>query len=306
LAEKPCLCATHVGKQDNNSFKKKVNKINFSKEDFKKIKNTADLVEICRQKNIPYFAASDNHHYEIELRLLQIELNKLQKWVEESRQRIVLIFEGRDAAGKGGAIRRFIEHMNPRSIRLVALDKPTDIEQGQWYFQRYIKELSNPGQIVLFDRSWYNRAVVEPVMGFCTHHQYKQYIRQVPEFEHMLYEDGINVVKMWFSITKEEQKKRFDSRLTNKLKMWKLSPVDMDSQKLWDIYTKYKELMFSKTHTIFCPWTIIRTNNKKEARLESIRHILSLFDYTNKNPSNISMAPDANIVLRYHRSVVSL
>ncbi|RLA06404.1 MAG: polyphosphate kinase 2 [Gammaproteobacteria bacterium] len=287
---------------NENTGNGKKQKIKFTIDDFSNINTKAEFIKSCQDKNLEYQKYIDNFTYEKQLQKLQVELNKLQNWVENTKQRIVLIFEGRDAAGKGGSIRRFIEHMNPRSIRLVALDKPTDIEQGQWYFQRYIKELANPGEIVLFDRSWYNRAVVEPVMGFCTNDQYEKYIRQVPEYEHMLFEDNIKVVKIWFSITKDEQKKRFDSRLTNKLKMWKLSPVDMDSQKLWDIYTKYKEQMFSKTHTIFCPWTIVRTNNKKQARLETIRYVLSLFNYDGKDLTDATINPDPNVVLRYYRS----
>ena len=213
--------------------------------------------------------------YERDLEKLQIELVKMQRWIEETNQRVAILFEGRDAAGKGGAIRRFIEHLNPRAIRVVALPKPTVEETGQWYFQRYAKQLPNAGEIVFFDRSWYNRAVVEPVNGFCTNKQYNQFIRQVPEFEHMLYEDGITIIKFWFSISKGEQLKRFNSRKDNPLKQWKLSPIDAQAQDLWDKYTHYKELMFSKTHTTFSPWIIVRANTKKTARLESIRYVLS-------------------------------
>ena len=188
-------------------------------------------------------------------------------------------------------------------MRVVALAKPTEVERGQWYFRRYIKELPNPGEIVFFDRSWYNRAVVEPVMGFCTKKQYKQFIVQVPGFEHMLYEDGIHLIKFWFSISKEEQKKRFDSRLENPLKRWKFSPVDMKGQELWDKYTYYKEQMFSKTHSTFSPWIIVKTNNKRVARLESMRHVLSQFEYTGRSRAKTTILPDPNVILRYYRNI---
>jgi polyphosphate kinase 2 len=241
--------------------------------------------------------------YEKELLQLQAELVNLQKWVTKHKKRVCVIFEGRDASGKGGSIRRMTEHLNPRSRRVVALTKPTEVEQGQWYFRRYIKEMPNPGELVFFDRSWYNRAVVEPVMGFCTKEQYDKFMIQVPEFEHMLYEDGVIVIKFWFSVTKEEQIKRFESRLASPLKRWKFSPVDQEGQKRWDDYTYYKDQMFGNTHTTFSPWIIIKTNNKKEARLESIRYILSRFDYEGKGNSGVELLSDPNIVQRYHRSV---
>jgi polyphosphate kinase 2 len=217
--------------------------------------------------------------------------------------RVAVIFEGRDASGKGGAIKRFTEHLNPRSMRKVALSKPTEVEQGQWYFRRYIKQLPNPGEIVFFDRSWYNRAVVEPVMGFCDKKQYEKFMVQVPEFEHMLYEDGVIIIKYWFSISKDEQAKRFKSRMKNPLKQWKFSEVDMMGQNLWDKYTFYKEEMFSKSHTNFCPWIIVKTNDKRVARLESIRHVLSQFDYTGKSAARTTVLPDPNVILRYYRHI---
>ena len=244
-----------------------------------------------------------SHEYQTELLKLQTELVDLQQWVAKHKKRVCIIFEGRDAAGKGGAIRRFTEHMNPRSMRVVALTKPTESEKGQWYFRRYIKELPEPGEIVFFDRSWYNRAVVEPVMGFCTESQYNKYMVQVPEFEHMLYEDGVVIIKFWFSISKAEQLKRFNSRLANPLKQWKFSPVDKEGQKRWNLYTTYKEQMFSKTHTSFSPWIIIKTNNKKEARLESIRYVLSQFEYSRKDRSKNAILPDPNVAQRYHRLI---
>ena len=245
----------------------------------------------------------NSFNYETELLKLQTELVDLQHWVAKHKKRVCIIFEGRDAAGKGGAIRRFTEHLNPRSMRVVALTKPTEVERGQWYFRRYIKELPDPGELVFFDRSWYNRAVVEPVMGFCTDDQYKKYMVQVPEFEHMLYEDGVIIIKFWFSISKAEQLRRFNSRLANPLKQWKFSPVDKEGQKRWDLYTSYKEQMFSKTHTSFSPWIIIKTNDKKEARLESIRYVLSQFEYDRKGSANTAILPDPNIAQRYHRMI---
>lgn len=270
------------------------------------VKTRKDLIEIANEDNINIEKYLDNAKYEIELEKLQTELVNLQQWVARKKMRIVIIFEGRDAAGKGGSIKRYKEHLNPRSSRVVALAKPTEVERGQWYFRRYIKELPNPGEIVFFDRSWYNRAVVEPVMGFCSEKQYQQFMVQVPEFEHLLYEDNVKVFKFWFSISKEEQKKRFDARLENPLKRWKFSPVDMKGQELWDSYTHYKEQMFNKTHTNFCPWIIVKTNNKKEARLESIRYILSQFEYEGKGASKIQLLTDPNIITKYHRSAVQI
>lgn len=245
-------------------------------------------------------------NYESELVKLQAELVDLQQWAAKHKKRVCVLFEGRDAAGKGGAIRRFTEHLNPRSMRVVALTKPTEIEKGQWYFRRYIKELPEPGELVFFDRSWYNRAVVEPVMDFCSEEQYNKFMLQVPEFEHMLYEDGVIIIKFWFSISKKEQKKRFNSRLKNPLKQWKFSPVDKEGQNRWDKYTFYKEQMFSKTHTSISPWIIIKSNDKKQARLESIRHVLSQFDYDRKGSSNTTVLPDPNVVQRYHRMITQI
>ena len=224
----------------------------------------------------------------------------LQEWVSKNEKRVCIIFEGRDAAGKGGAIRRMTQHLNPRTRRVVALAKPTEIEQGQWYFRRYIKEMPNPGELVFFDRSWYNRAVVEPVMGFCTQEQYNKFMIQVSEFEQMLNEDGIILIKFWFSVTKDEQLRRFKSRLHSPLKKWKFSQVDQEGQNKWDLYTHYKDQMFAHTHTTYNPWIIIKTNNKKEARLESLRYVLSRFDYDAKGNSGITLLPDPNIVQPYH------
>jgi len=274
-------------------------------EDFKKSNNPEELKKIIISKFSEeyYDSLMYSVQYENELIRLQAELVDLQQWVAKEKKRVCLIFEGRDAAGKGGAIRRFTEHLNPRSMRVVALTKPTDVEKGQWYFRRYIKELPNPGEIVFFDRSWYNRAVVEPVMGFCNDEQYNKFMVQVPEFEHMLYEDGVIIIKFWFSITKDEQERRFNSRLENPLKEWKFSEVDKEGQIRWDKYTYYKEQMFSKTHTAFSPWIIIKTNDKKEARLESIRYVLSKFEYQGKGNAGITTLPDPNVAERYHRLV---
>ena len=272
-------------------------------EDFASIKTKEDLKQILDAKERFYNKALFNLDYEAQLEQLQVELVKLQRWVTEKNMRVIVIFEGRDAAGKGGAIKRFTEHLNPRAMRIVALNKPTDMEMKQWYFRRYIKELPNAGEIVFFDRSWYNRAVVEPVMGFCTDDQYAQFMRQVPEFEHMLFEDGVHLIKFWFSIGKDEQSRRFNERRKNPLKQWKLSPVDEKGQELWDTYTYYKEQMFARTHTSFSPWTIIKTNTKKEARLESIRHVLSRFEYEGKAEALTRVLPDPNVVMRFHRSI---
>ena len=272
-------------------------------EDFQKAGTKKELLSILEEKQIPIHKTLATIQYEDTLIELQKELVKLQTWVQKSKKRVAIIFEGRDAAGKGGTIRRFVEHLNPRTMRVVALDKPTEVEKGQWYFERYVKELPNPGEIVLMDRSWYNRAVVEPVMGFCDSNQYDRFMRQVPEFEHMLFEDGVIIIKFWFSISKEEQWKRFQSRSENPLKQWKLSPVDQKSRSKWDMYTFYKEEMFSKTHTPFSPWTIIKANNKKTARLESIRYVLSQFNYDGKDNARIPVHPDPNVVNRYYRSM---
>lgn len=270
--------------------------------DFIEAKTSKELFSIMNTKGISSPKVLDVLAYEKQLRDLQIELVKLQQWVLKEKKRVAVIFEGRDAAGKGGNIRRFMEHLNPRSSRLVALNKPTNVEKGQWYFQRYIKELPNPGEIVFFDRSWYNRAVVEPVMGFCSDKEYNDFLVQVPEFEHMLYEDGLIIIKFWLSISKEEQLKRFNARNNNPLKRWKFSPVDKKGQELWDTYTHYKDEMYSKTHTTYCPWMIIKTNHKKTARLEAMRYVLSRFDYDGKKDTSTLLTPDPNVVMRYYRS----
>ncbi len=270
--------------------------------DLESVTTRSELIDRLSEKNIDATDIVHKNKYEKELRLLQVELVKLQQWVKKNNKRVAIVFEGRDAAGKGGSIRRFMEHLNPRSSRLVALNKPTDIERGQWYFMRYIKELPNPGEIVFFDRSWYNRAVVEPVMGFCSDQQYHTFMAQAPEFEHMLYEDDLIIIKFWLSISKDEQAKRFDSRQENPLKRWKFSPVDKKGQELWDRYTTYRDHMFSKTHTTYSPWVIVKTNDKQEARLESIRYVLSKFDYDGKEDAKTTLFPDPNVVMHYFRA----
>ena len=274
--------------------------------DFEKLSRISDVKVFLKSKlnSKKYESIIKGFNYETELLKLQAELVELQQWVAKNKKRICIIFEGRDAAGKGGAIRRFTEHLNPRSMRVVALTKPTESEMGQWYFRRYIKELPEPGELVFFDRSWYNRAVVEPVMGFCNDDQYEKYMLQVPEFEHMLYKDGVVIIKFWFSISKDEQLRRFNSRLANPLKQWKFSPVDKEGQKRWDLYTKYKDKMFEKTHSSFSPWIIIKTNEKKKARLESIRHVLSQFNYDGKRLSKTSITPDKNVAVMYKNNII--
>ncbi len=298
----------NVDPHENNGDASKVKKLPISKTENKI--TSADLVRVNTQKGLRTLLAAKeirikdlltDLEYEEELEKLQVELVKLQRWVQEKGLRIAILMEGRDAAGKGGTIRRFTEHLNPRSMRVVALPKPTHEETGQWYFQRYTLQLPNAGEIVFFDRSWYNRAVVEPVNGFCTKLEYQRFIQQVPEFEHMLYEDGVIIIKFWFSISKDEQKKRFESRRTNPLKQWKLSPIDDQAQELWREYTTHKEEMFSRTHMSYSPWIVVRANDKRMARLESIRYVLSLLDYEGKSEARVRLYPDPNIVSRFHR-----
>jgi len=278
----------------------------FTKEELEGLHTRKELVQLANEKGISLKKYIENREYEIELAKLQEQLVSLQHWVHRKKMRVAILLEGRDAAGKGGTIKRYTEHLNPRAYRVVALNKPTEVEKGQWFFRRYISQLPEPGEIVFFDRSWYNRAVVEPVMGFCNEQQYNQFMVQVPEFEHMLYEDGVKIIKFWFSITKEEQRKRFEARMKNPLKQWKFSPVDMKGQEYWDRYTYYKEQMFTKTHTNFSPWIIVKTNNKRKARLESLRYILSRFDYDGKENSETHLLPDPNVIVRYYRHVQQL
>lgn len=234
------------------------------------------------KKRVAVWVKDEVLRYESELKDLQIELLKMQNYVKETGQKVLMIFEGRDAAGKGGTIKRITEHLNPRGARVVALDKPSDKETTQWYFQRYVQHLPSAGEIVLFDRSYYNRAGVEPVMGFCTQEEHKEFLHEVPEFEKMLVNSDIKIFKFYFSVSKAEQQKRFEKRRTDPLKQYKLSPVDEKSQDLWDKYTIAKYSMLLASHTEHAPWTIIRSDNKKKARINTIKHILNHFDYPNK------------------------
>ena len=243
----------------------------------------------------PYRYKMARKPYEREKALLQAELLKVQLWAQETGQRFVMLFEGRDAAGKGGTIKRFNEHLNPRFARVVALNKPTEEERGQWYFQRYINHLPTAGEMVFYDRSWYNRAGVEKVMGFCTPAEYLEFMRQAPEFERMLVRSGIRLFKFWFSVTPDEQRRRFASRETDPLKRWKLSPIDRASLDKWDEYTEAKEAMFFYTDTADAPWTIIKSKDKKRARLNCMRFFLNSLDYPDKDPE-IATPPDPLIV----------
>jgi polyphosphate kinase len=232
------------------------------------------------EERLPVWVKKSTLEYEEELKSLQIELLKLQNYVKDQGLKILMIFEGRDAAGKGGTIKRITEHLNPRGARIVALDKPSDVEKTQWYFQRYTKHLPSAGEIVLFDRSWYNRGGVEPVMGFCTPQEHQEFLNQVAEFERMLVSSGIVLFKFYFSVSKEEQSRRFKERKTDPLKQYKLSPVDAKSQDLWDKYTEMKYSMLRASHTGTAPWVIIRSDNKKKARINCIKHILSGVQYS--------------------------
>jgi len=246
-----------------------------------------ELSDDWRDGGYPYKNLMTRKSYEKNKYLLQVELLKLQAWVKETRQRVVILFEGRDAAGKGGTIKRFMEHLNPRGATVVALEKPSEVERGQWYFQRYIQHLPTEGEIVMFDRSWYNRAGVERVMGFCSNDEYNEFMRQVPEFERNLVRSGIHVIKFWFSVSRQEQRRRFKEREAHPLKQWKLSPIDMASLDKWDDYTKAKEAMFFYTDTADAPWTVIKSDCKKRARLNAMRYVLHKLPYTNKNLEHI-------------------
>ena len=257
---------------------------------------TADQVRRAFESGkYPYRNRLSRSAYEKEKAALQAELLKVQLWAQDTGQKFVMLFEGRDAAGKGGTIKRFTEHLNPRTARVVALNKPTDVERGQWYYQRYIEHLPTAGEIVLYDRSWYNRAGVERVMGFCEPGEYLEFMRQTPDFERMLTRSGVRLYKYWFSVTQAEQKRRFASRETDPLKQWKLSPIDKASLNKWDDYTEAKEAMFFYTDTADAPWTIVKSDDKKRARLNCMRHFLSTLDYPGKD-LDIATPPDPLIV----------
>ncbi|MEZ5220777.1 MAG: polyphosphate kinase 2 [Ilumatobacteraceae bacterium] len=246
-----------------------------------------ELAAGWRHLPYPYANLMRRRTYEEQKYLLQVELLKLQAWVKDTGQRVVVLFEGRDAAGKGGTIKRFMEHLNPRGARVVALEKPTEVESGQWYFQRYVQHLPTRGEIVLFDRSWYNRAGVERVMGFCTDAEYHEFMRQAPEFERNLARSGVHLVKFWFSVSQEEQQRRFRERKHHPLKQWKLSPIDLASLDKWDEYTAAKEAMFRWTDTADAPWTVIKSDCKKRARLNAMRYVLHKLPYDNKDLARI-------------------
>ncbi len=248
-----------------------------------RLRNDQALAKDWRDGGYPYQNLLSRKSYEKQKYHLQVELLKLQAWVKETGQRVVILFEGRDAAGKGGTIRRFMEHLNPRGARVVALEKPSEVERGQWYFQRYVSQLPTAGEIVLFDRSWYNRAGVERVMGFCNNDEYLEFMRQAPDFERNLTRCGIHVIKFWFSVSRSEQRRRFKERELHPLKQWKLSPIDLASLDKWDEYTKAKEAMFFHTDTADSPWTVIKSDCKKRARLNAMRYVLHKLPYTNKD-----------------------
>ncbi len=258
--------------------------------------------QVFENGQYPYATKIRRPAYEKRKAKLQAELLKAQKWIQDTGQRVVLLFEGRDAAGKGGTIKRFMEHLNPRGASVVALQKPSEREQSQWYFQRYIEHLPSAGEMVLFDRSWYNRAGVERVMGFCSPNQYLEFMRQCPDFERMLVRDGVLMFKYWFSVSQKEQKRRFDCRKTDPLKQWKLSPIDMASLNKWDDYTEAKEAMFFYTDTADAPWTIVKSDDKKRARLNCLEHFLHSLPYPDKD-TRIVGAPDPLIVGSGHHVI---
>lgn len=248
-----------------------------------------ELSPALREGGYPYRNLMSRRAYEKQKYRLQVELLKLQAWVRETGQRVVILFEGRDAAGKGGTIKRFMEHLNPRGARVVALEKPSESERGQWYFQRYVQHLPTAGEIVLFDRSWYNRAGVERVMGFCSPQEYGEFMQQVPEFERHLARSGTHIVKFWFSVSREEQRRRFKEREVHPLKQWKLSPVDLASLDKWDEYTQAKEAMFAQTDTADAPWTVVRSDCKKRARLNAMRYVLHKLPYANRDTEAVGV-----------------
>jgi polyphosphate kinase 2 len=257
-----------------------------------KRRTSNEFADDWRQGGYPYKFRMLRKDYEEEKFILQTELLKLQNWMKETRQRLVLLFEGRDAAGKGGAIKRFMEHLNPRGARVVALEKPSEVERGQWYFQRYVEHLPTAGEIVLFDRSWYNRAGVERVMNFCSQEEYDEFLRQVPEFERNLVRSGIHLIKFWFSVSQAEQRRRFKEREGHPLKQWKLSPIDLASLDKWNDYTRAKESMFFHTDTADSPWTIVKSDDKKRARLNAMRYVLHAMPYKGKDLKRIGRVDD--------------
>jgi polyphosphate kinase 2 len=264
-------------------------------------RRTSDELADDWRQGYPYKFKMLRSDYENQKFVLQTELLRLQAWVKASHQRLIILFEGRDAAGKGGAIKRFMEHLNPRGARVVALEKPSEVERGQWYFQRYVQHLPTAGEIVLFDRSWYNRSGVEHVMGYCSQAEYDEFLRQVPEFERNLVRSGIHLIKFWFSVSRQEQRRRFKERKVHPLKQWKLSPVDLASLGKWDEYTRAKEAMFFHTDTADSPWTVVKSDDKKRARLNAMRYVLHAMPYKDKDLQRIGPVDDllvgrANII----------
>ncbi len=293
--------ASKAPKQSKQRVKAQKASDDKSKKESRHARKSSQKVQHFLDSTYPLKEKLKRRDYENEKEALQIEVLKLQRWVKECGQKIVILFEGRDAAGKGGTIKRIMEHMNPRGARVVALNKPTEVEKGQWYFQRYVAHLPTEGEIVLFDRSWYNRAGVERVMGFCTPDEYEEYMRTVHLFEEMLIGSGIQLFKYWFSVTRRQQMVRFNERENDPLKQWKLSPMDREAVHNWDAYTRAKLTMFARTDTKKAPWTIIKSDDKKRARINCMRDLLTRLDYDNKN-LDVACSPNPLVV----RNVIDL
>lgn len=273
-----------------------------SQEELSRINSKEGILELLNSKDFDLEKVLKKLKYSENMDCLQEELIKLQNWMINSDKRVLIIFEGRDAAGKGGTIKRFTDGLMPRYHRVVALPKPSETEKGQWYFQRYTAHLPTADEIVLFDRSWYNRAVVEPVNSFCTAEQYEHFLSQVNDFEKMLVNEGIYIFKFWLDITKEEQENRFNERRTDPLKQWKIGPVDAKAQELWDDYTKYRDIMFKQTDSKYCPWIFVNADSKKKTRIECIKYVLNALDYEGKSNSKISLKPD-KVVINLYRNM---
>ena len=280
--------------KENKLSIEKVEEQEFPKKKESEEKETKSKVE--KVEKVQIWVKKERLVYEKELIRLQVELLKLQNHVKEKGLKILMIFEGRDAAGKGGTIKRITEHLNPRGARVVALEKPSDKESSQWYFQRYVTHLPSAGEIVLFDRSWYNRSMVEPVMGFCTEREHHKFLKDAPKFEKMIIEENIQIFKFYFSVSKKEQARRFKARETDPLKQYKLSPVDKESQRLWDEYSLAKFMMLSATHTKSAPWTVVKSDDKKKARINAIKHILNFVDYPDKIEAKEIVVDDEIII----------
>jgi polyphosphate kinase 2 len=270
-----------------------------NQDELSRISSKEGILELLKSKDFDLEKILKKLKYSENMEFLQEELIKLQNWMINSDKRVLIIFEGRDAAGKGGTIKRFTDGLMPRYHRVVALPKPSETEKGQWYFQRYTAQLPTADEIVLLDRSWYNRAVVEPVNGFCTAEQYEHFMTQVNDFEKMLINDGIYIFKFWLDITKEEQENRFHERRTDPLKQWKIGPVDAKAQELWDDYTKYRDIMFKQTDSKHCPWIFVNADSKKKTRIECIKYVLNALDYEGKSDSKISLKPDKDVINLY-------